>query len=150
MSIPSPLAHALQQTQEWLKELRDNADLADEAEAWSGLRSVLHQLRDRLTMEEAVQLSAQLPLVVRGVFFEGWKPHQVPDKSIKSQQDFLDALSVRLLPRRIPAEPLARSVFGQLARHVDAGEISQVISQLPDDIKALWPMSARTFKARSQ
>jgi len=57
MTIPSPIAHTVQQTQEWLKELRDNADLADEAEALSVLRSVLHQLRDRLNFSTKSPLS---------------------------------------------------------------------------------------------
>ena len=42
MTIPSTIAHTVQQTQEWLKELRDNADLSDEATALSVLRAVLH------------------------------------------------------------------------------------------------------------
>ena len=54
MTVPTTIAHAIQQTQEWLKELRDNGGLASEAEAHSVLRAVLHQLRDRLTLGEAV------------------------------------------------------------------------------------------------
>ena len=72
MTLPTTLRHAIQQVQVWLKELRDNGDLADEAAAYSVLRAVLHQLRDRLTPEEAVDLAAQLPLIVRGIYFEGW------------------------------------------------------------------------------
>ncbi len=33
MTIPPAIAHGVQQIQEWLKELRDNADLVDETEA---------------------------------------------------------------------------------------------------------------------
>ena len=58
MTVPPTIAHAVQQTQEWLKELRDNGGLATEAEAYSVLRAVLHQLRDRLTLGEAVDLGA--------------------------------------------------------------------------------------------
>lgn len=148
MAIPATLAHAVQQGQEWLKELRSNADLADEAEAWSVLRAVLHQLRDRLTIDEAVQLSAQLPLIIRGVFFEGWKPRHMPDKSVHTREDFLEALAMRLRPHPLPPEPMARSVFILLTRHLDPGEISDVIGQFPDGIKDLWPLDARTFKER--
>ena len=148
MSIPATIAHAVQQSQEWLKELRDSADLANESEALSVLRAVLHQLRDRLTVDEAVQLSAQLPTIVRGFYFEGWKPASVPDLSVKTRIDFFDNVTERLLPHRIPPEPVVRDVFALLAHHIDPGEISDVIGQLPDDLKALWPLTARTFKER--
>jgi uncharacterized protein (DUF2267 family) len=58
MTLPATVSHAVQLTQEWLKELRDNGDLADVTEAYSVLRAVLHQRRDRLTVEEAVDLGA--------------------------------------------------------------------------------------------
>jgi uncharacterized protein (DUF2267 family) len=73
MTIPATISHAVQQTQEWLKELRDSGDLADEAAAYSVRRAILHQLRDRLTMQEALDLGAQMPLIVRGIYFEGWR-----------------------------------------------------------------------------
>ena len=67
MSVPDVIQHGVQQLQEWLKSLRDNADLADTTDALALLRVVLHQLRDRLTLEEAVDLGQQLPIIVRGL-----------------------------------------------------------------------------------
>src|SRR5690606_30009690 len=101
MTLPATVSHAVQQMQEWLKELRDNGDFADESEAYSVLRAVLHQLRDRLTVEEAVDLGAQLPLIVRGVYFEVWQPHRVPEK-VRTRQKFLDGVTMKLVPHRIP------------------------------------------------
>lgn len=150
MSVPATINHAVQQTQEWLKELRDNAGLADETEALSVFRIVLHQLRDRLTMEESVQLAAQLPLIMRGIYFEGWVPGQVPDKSVRTQQQFLDKVALKMLPRTLSPEPMVKSVFAILAHHLDPGEISDVISQQPDGLKSLWPLTARTFKERTR
>lgn len=148
MTVPSTLSHALQQTQEWLKELRDTAGLADETEALSVFRVVLHQLRDRLTVDEAVQLAAQLPVIFRGIYYEGWVPARVPDKEVRTRQQFLDKTVMELLPRRLPPEPMVKSVFAILAHHLDPGEISDVISQQPDSLKELWPLTARTFKER--
>lgn len=148
MTVPATIAHTLQQTQEWLKEIRENANLASEAEAYAVLRGVLHQLRDRLTLEEAVDLGAQLPLLVRGIYYEGWRPHDVPEK-IRTRQGFLDHLTARLLPHHLPAEPTVRSVFAVLAHHCDPGQIADVIDQLPAEIKELWPETARTFRRRS-
>jgi uncharacterized protein (DUF2267 family) len=147
MALSATISHAVQQAQEWLKELRDNGDLANEDEAYSVLRAVLHQLRDRLTVEEAVALGAQLPLIVRGVYFEGWQPSQVPEK-VRTRQKFLDGVTLKLLPHRNPPETVVRDVFALLAHHLDPGEISNVIAQLPGQVKELWPESARTFKQR--
>jgi uncharacterized protein (DUF2267 family) len=145
MTIPAPVRHSIQTLQEWLKELRDKGELADEAAAYSVLRSVLHRLRDRLTLEEAVDLGAQLPLIVRGVYYDGWRPHRVPHK-IRSKEKFLDALTEELLPYSYPVDWAVRHVFALLARHCDPGEIADVIGQMPADIKELWPEAARTFR----
>ncbi|MCC7250567.1 DUF2267 domain-containing protein [Hyphomicrobium sp.] len=147
MTVPSSIARTVQQTQEWLKELRDNAGLADEEEALAVLRVVLHQLRDRLTPEEAVELAAQLPTIVRGIFYEGWRPSRTPER-IRSKEKFLDEITIKLLPRRIPPERAVKDVLALVAHHCDPGEISQVIDQLPADLKRLWPETSRTFRDR--
>ena len=148
MTVPSAISHGVQQIQEWLKELRDNADLADEAEALSVLRCVLHQLRDRLTPEEAIELGAQLPVIVRGIYYEGWRPSRTPEK-IRSREKFLDEVMIKMLPRRVAPEAAVKDVFALIAHHCDPGEVGDVIAQLPSDIKELWPVTARTFKART-
>ncbi|MEQ1577525.1 MAG: DUF2267 domain-containing protein [Hyphomicrobium sp.] len=141
MTVPAPVSHAVEKMQEWLKELRDKGGLADEAAAYSVLRSVLHRLRDRLTVEEAVDLSAQLPLMVRGLYFEGWRPSKVPSK-VRTAREFVDELSEELLPYTYPIEQAVRDVFALLAHHCDPNEISNVINQLPAGIKKLWPETA--------
>jgi uncharacterized protein (DUF2267 family) len=148
MTVPATIAHAVQQTQEWLKELRENAGLEDEAAALSVLREVLHQLRDRLSVEEAVDLASQFPIIVRGIYFEGWQPARTPQK-VHTKQKFLDQVTLKLLPRQIPPEAAVRAVLALLAHHCDPGEISDVIGQMPSELKELWPKTAVTFKART-
>ena len=43
----------------------------DHRSTYRALRSVLHVLRNRLTPEQAVHLRAQLPLLVRGILYDG-------------------------------------------------------------------------------
>ncbi|MCZ7595412.1 MAG: DUF2267 domain-containing protein [Hyphomicrobium sp.] len=148
MTVPATIAHAVQQTQEWLKELRETAGLEDEAAALTVLREVLHQLRDRLSVEEAVDLAAQLPIIVRGIYFEGWQPAHAPQK-VHTKQKFLDQVTLKLLPRQIPPEPAVRAVLALLAHHCDPGEIGDVVGQMPSELKELWPATAVTFKARA-
>jgi uncharacterized protein (DUF2267 family) len=138
MSYPTPIAHAVQQTQDWLKQIRNYADLADEQHAYSVLRAVLHQLRDRLTLHEAVGLSAQLPMLIRGIYFEGYRPAHVPEK-IRSKAKFLDGVAARLQPHRTSPELAVQAVFATLAYRCGPGEIADVIDQLPAELKTLWP-----------
>jgi uncharacterized protein (DUF2267 family) len=140
MTISAPVAHGIQTMQEWLKELKESGELADQAAAYKVLRAVLHQLRDRLTVEEAADFGAQLPLMVRGLYFEHWRPHKVPRK-IRSKAAFLDELSTEILPHTYPVDWAVSTVFGLLARHCDPGEIDDVKGQLPDEIKELWPVA---------
>lgn len=142
MSLSPPVAHAVQTIQEWLRELQEKGELADEESAYRVLRAVLHQLRDRLTTEEAIDLGAQLPLMVRGLWYEGWHP-SAAQRKIRSKAKFLDELSDAILPITYPVEWAVTAVFALLARHCDPGEIADVVGQLPDEIKALWPETAR-------
>ena len=142
MTLPAALSHAVQQTQEWLKELRDNGDFPDEATAYSVLRAVLHQLRDRLTPAEAVDLAAQLPMIVRGIYFEGWQPSRTPEK-VRTKREFLDGVQAKLRPHPIAPEAAVRDVLVLLTHHCDPGEITDVVAQLPRELKDLWPDTAR-------
>ena len=148
MTLPASLSHAVQLTQQWLKELRNNGDLDDEAAALSALRAVLHQLRDRLTPEEAIDLAAQLPLIVRGIYFEAWRPARTPEK-LHTSEEFIGGVAHKLRPHPIAAEAAVRDVFALLAHHCDPGEIADVVDQLPAEIKELWPETARSFRRRS-
>jgi uncharacterized protein (DUF2267 family) len=150
MTIPASISHTVQQTQEWLREVEANAGLANETEAMSVLRAVMHQLRDRLSVEETAQFSAQLPMLIRGIYYEGWQPTHVPDKSVKTRQDFFDGVMTRLLPHRLAPEPMVKTVFAILSHHIEPGEISDIIGQLPGSLKELWPLNARTFKERAR
>ena len=149
MGIPATIANAVQTTQTWLNELCENGELADTSEAVAVLRSVLHQLRDHLTLKEAVDLSAQLPMIVRGMYFEGWQPNKIPD-NVHTKQHFIDELNSRHFPNAVPTERAVRDVFALLAHHCDPGEIADVIEQLPQELRELWPQNARTFRKRTR
>lgn len=144
MTIPSSISHSVQQTQEWLKALCEAGGYSGETEALAVLRAVMHQLRDRLTIAEAVDLAAQLPTIVRGIYYEGWKPHHTPTK-VRTREEFLDAVQTALMPHPVRAENATRDVLSLLAQAIDSGEIADVISQLPADIKELWPQGIRAW-----
>ncbi len=123
-------------THEWLRDLTHEGNLRDQSQAYSILRAVLHALRDRLIPDEAVNLGAQLPMLVRGFYYEGWKPSATPVKD-RSKQGFLESIEQTL--RSIDAEPAARAVFRLLERYITPGEIDDIRKMLPKEIRDLWP-----------
>jgi uncharacterized protein (DUF2267 family) len=128
----------LHKSNTWLKEISRRLGL-DRHGAYHILRAVLHSLRDRLTINEAVQLGDQLPMLVRGIYYEAWRPAGKPDK-IRSREEFLTGLATRIAMKQpIHVENAARAVFQTLENHVSPGEIRDVIQVLPKELRTLWP-----------
>jgi uncharacterized protein (DUF2267 family) len=129
----------VQVTNVWLDDLMERTGWTDRHRAYHALSAVLHALRDHLTIDEVVTLGAQLPLLLRGVYYEGWHPAGKPVKD-RHRAGFL--APVREAFRGDPdidPEAVTRAVFGVLAAHVTAGEIEGVKKALPHEIRALWP-----------
>ena len=128
---------AAQQAQEWVNELADDLEWTDRR-AYRLLRNVLHALRDWLPQEEMADLAAQLPALVRGIYFEGWKPSETPVWNRK-KEDFIariqEAFSDDLL--NDPDEAVA-AVFSLLDRHVSYGEIEDIRHSLKKPLRELW------------
>ncbi len=121
----------------WIDDIKGETGW-DAQHALGALRAVLHVLRDRLSNEEAADLAAQLPILVRGLYYEGWRPAVHPLK-YRHKEDFLQRVAEHFPGLdEIDYEPAVRAVFRTLARHVTAGEIQHVIHQLPADVQDLW------------
>lgn len=128
----------LQETNIWLKEIMDEIG-PDRQRAYHALRAVLHALRDRLTVEEAAHLSAQLPLLVRGIYFEGWHPANKPQKE-RTRDEFLAHVGQELRGiEPINTETATRAVFRTIEKHVSPGEVEDVVQMLPKPLRELWP-----------
>jgi uncharacterized protein (DUF2267 family) len=125
--------------QSWFHPVDATARQAIPHGAYQALRAVLHCLRDRLTTDEAAQLGDQLPMLIRGIYYEAWRPAGKPQK-VRSREEFLAWIGARLpATRLIDREDAARAVFQVLENHVSAGEIHDVVQSLPKEIRALWP-----------
>jgi len=130
----------LQKTQVWLNELMTELQWEDKPQkTFLALRTALHALRDRLTVEEAVHLGAQLPILIRGFYYEGWKLTQKPVKE-RHKSDFLNQIAhVFREDDTVDPEKVMRAVFKVLARHITVGEIENVKHLLPKSLQELWP-----------
>lgn len=128
----------LQTTNTWLNEIMDDLG-PDRKLAYRALRAVLHALRDRLTVDEAAHFGAQLPLLVRGIFYDAWHPAGKPDR-IRSEEEFLERVAAELSDvRPVNRRDAVRSVMKAINLHVSPGQLDDVKAQLPEQIRRLWP-----------
>ncbi len=133
------LDHTVQLTHEWINDLDTQLGWNDKKRSYRLLKAVLHALRDWLPVNEAADLAAQLPELLRGAYYEQWRPAATPVKN-RSKRDFLGRVDESF--RRDPLDEPARAVmavFDVLSRRISIGEIEDVRHALPSDIRSLWP-----------
>jgi uncharacterized protein (DUF2267 family) len=131
----------VQKTKRWLAELETHLGTDDAEAAWRINRAYMHVLRDRLTIQEAAQLAAQLTHLLRGVYYEGFDPDRAPEK-YRDRDEFL-ARVARLAQLDDPAEAedAVRAVTRVMRDHISAGELDDVLSQLPGEIRSLLALA---------
>jgi uncharacterized protein (DUF2267 family) len=135
----TPFASTIQTTNLWLHDIEEELGWGeDHQRAYHALRAVLHALRDRLPVDQAAALAAQLPMLIRGFYYEGWHPHGKPVKE-RHREEFLAhvAAAFRDDPEVDP-EQVVEAVFQVLSNHVSHGEIAGVKRSLPAEIRELW------------
>jgi uncharacterized protein (DUF2267 family) len=128
---------SMHKTNEWLKQIEEGTGVEDRHHAFQCLRAVLQTLRNRLPVQEAVDLGDQLPLVIRGLYYENWNTAAVPSKD-KKLEDFLAHIE-SFFPKEdfLDTERISRSVIKVLKSHVSEGEIRDVRANLPRTLQFL-------------
>ena len=129
---------SLQKTYEWLEDVGNMLPFGDRQTAYHALRGVFHVLRDRLTPEEACDLAAELPTVLRGVYFEGYSPANKPEKM--NEREFLNQVKTRISPvaEGLDAATCVAAVFHVLSKRVSVGEITHIRGCMPREYENLW------------
>jgi uncharacterized protein (DUF2267 family) len=136
----------LQTTNTWLAQIND-AIGPDRHVAWHVLGAVLHTLRDRLPVGLAAHLGAQLPLLVRGLYYDQWNPRQRPLK-LRSAKQFLEEVALHLQnTRQVNPAEAARAVFQVLNHYLDPGQVTNVRDALSEPIRRMWPNGEPTPQA---
>jgi uncharacterized protein (DUF2267 family) len=132
----------VQTTNIWLDEIMDQIGPARHT-AWHVLGATLHALRDRLTIDQAAHLGAQLPLLVRGLYYDQWHPASMPSRD-RSLDEFLAHVGNGLRDTRpVNVREAVETVFRVLAMHISKGQADKVAGELPAEIRALWPSDAQ-------
>jgi uncharacterized protein (DUF2267 family) len=131
------LDRSIEKTNIWLNELAAELGTEDTRFAHRVLRGYLHAVRDRLTVEEAAQLAAQLPELIRGIYYEGWVPSRTPMK-YRTVDEFLNRVASEAnLPGETEASYACSAAAAVLRRHVSEGEIEDVVRVFPEELRAV-------------
>ena len=131
------LDRSVEKANVWINDVAAELQTSDRHEAYRVLRGFLHVLRDRLPVPECVQLAAQLPRLVRGVFYEGWQPARTP-LHYRDPREFLDRVAHEaLLHGETEAAFAVGGAARVLAHHVSPGEMEDVLRTLPEELRSL-------------
>src|SRR5262252_5399080 len=136
----------LHTTNQWLDEIC--AEIGpDKHLAWHVLGAVLRSIRDELLIGQSAHLAAQLPLLVRGAYFDQYRPAAQP-LAERSQEDFTARIREELAGCR-PVRPdlAASAVMRTLNRHITEGQVKKARDALPKGIRALWPEPDQTARS---
>lgn len=127
---------SVQKSLSWLKLIQEELGWEDKQKVYNATRAVLHTLRDRMAPEEAVQFAAQLPMVLKGVYFDEYKLGSKPDKEIKTKEDFYSAVQEKAdLP--FNSNEAVQAVTNVLRQKVSDGEIEDILGGLPQNLRAV-------------
>jgi len=136
---PGVFETTLQKTNVWLREISDFLHWNDYQKAYHGLRAVLHTLRDRLPVPEAAHLGAQLPMLIRGIYYEDWRPAATPVKT-KTTQEFYDIVKEHFkADQNVNPMRLTTAVMEVLAANLSLGEVEKLRGIMPLHLREIWP-----------
>ncbi len=129
---------AVHTTNAWLNELDGYTGWEHKQRAYRLLRAVMHVLRDHLGVDEAAQLAAQLPVLIRGIYYEGWNPSKTPVK-LRKPEEFIDRVQEAFTTDPLGDAPQAIAAVMKLLRvHVSRGEMEDVERAFTREIRALF------------
>jgi uncharacterized protein (DUF2267 family) len=94
-------------------------------------------MRDRLTVDGVAHLGAQLPMLVRGLYYEGWHPAGKPLR-LRHADEFLALVERELSPEVVDVVGSVRAAFRTLEQHLDPGAIASLLEVMPKEIRELW------------
>jgi len=119
----------------WINDLAEELGTEDRHHAYRVLRAFLHALRDHLPVDEVAALAAQLPIFVRGVFYEGWEPSGTPERARDLDSFLAKIASEARIAGETEASFAATAANRVLSRHISAGEAGSVLHVLPQHLR---------------
>lgn len=121
----------------WIGDIERELGDPNPRHAYHALRGTLFALRDRLPVADGAHLSAQLPTLVRGIWYDGFRPDGRATPS--NRREFLERVR-RDAPDGDGTDPeqAFRAVLRVMDRRLDPHALAKVRELMPRDIRALW------------
>jgi uncharacterized protein (DUF2267 family) len=126
--------HAVQRASVWLADVTAALGTHDRHYAQRVLRTWLHTLRDRLTVEAAAKFAQQLPELLRGTFYDGWDPHRVPVKF--GPAEYVHRFSTEAFVPASEVPSIAAAVTAVINEHMSPGQVAEALAELPNNLRA--------------
>lgn len=137
----SSLENTLQRSYEWLNELTEFGHFRDTNQAYSILRVVLHSIRDRLPVDLSLHFASQLPMLLGGVYINGWNPSSTA--RAKKIDDFIQEIYHEERNLEVNPKESLRSTLQFLRQKLDPGLIEKVIQSFPANFQKLWQIDEK-------
>ncbi len=131
----SAVDHAAQTAHTWIRDVAVEFQTEDLEFAYRVLRAWLHTLRDRLTVEAGAHFAAQLPDLIRGVYFAGWDPGAVPQKYDAEEYALRFAHEATIALDDV--SKAASSTTAAVLRHMPAAQLDKALAQLPTQLRSV-------------
>jgi uncharacterized protein (DUF2267 family) len=128
-------------TYHWIDELARDLGGVGRRDAYRYLRAFLQTVRDRLIVDEVAHLGAQLPMLIRGLYYEGWDPSKAPMK-MNRVEFMLVFVSRALLSPGCDPETTLRAAARVVRRHIAEGQVENFLQLLPTDLRRLLDVAA--------
>lgn len=132
-----------QEAHEYINELARDLGHPEEKERtliiW---RSVMHTLRDRIHMGESLQVTAPLPMIMKGIYIEDWKYTEKPPRDFDTMEEFEECVKEEQrrygeqdFPWSKSTDEIISITINSLRRYMNEGQLQHIKDQLPKDIK---------------
>jgi uncharacterized protein (DUF2267 family) len=129
----------------FFKEVAQELQIPEDTELAARVTTaVFHTLRERITVEESMHLISNLPMILKGIYVDGWKimKHVYNADTL---EEFLNEVRQHA-PRtgdhdfggKQMAKDTVKAVISVLRRYLDEGEIRHIQEQLPEGVAALF------------
>jgi len=135
---PSIVGRSVEAARRWFDDLAAELGTDDPQYAARALRAVLHALRDRVSVEEGAQLAAQLPTLIRGIYYEQWKPGAVAHLTRDVDELLAHVAREGMMAGETEASHAVAAIARVLRRHVSEGELDDVLAILPAKLRPLF------------